>query len=166
MEGCRAYPLALSTVSLGADTSLVLRILWALLLEAWNLIRRSTALNYKDWGEEMLTKCANPVCSETFRYLNSGRLFRLENDDVDSASGISTPQYFWLCATCARRMTLRLSGCGIKVVQTRETMLGDRDSLAFFPVDRNNGLLLNGANFGSPRVRRRRRRTPGEHYHI
>jgi len=35
-----------------------------------------------------------------------------------------------------------------------------------FPVDRNNGLLLNGANFGSPRVRRRKRRSPGEHYHI
>lgn len=56
----------------------------------------------------MLDKCANPTCSETFRKLRDGRVFVIEVDIYQSgASGPPRrPQYFWLCNSCSRIMTV------------------------------------------------------------
>jgi hypothetical protein len=64
----------------------------------------------------MLSKCANPNCSAPFRYLHEGRLFRVARPARDDGNGNGSwkkvPQqleYFWLCDSCAGRMTL---ACG------------------------------------------------------
>jgi hypothetical protein len=68
----------------------------------------------------MLAKCANPACSATFRYLHEGRLFAI-NSKVDSLewgppadpeymSKSKSPQYFWLCSSCCRAITVQSDG--------------------------------------------------------
>lgn len=62
----------------------------------------------------MLSKCANPSCSASFRYFHQGKLFRIETQPFkdDQASGVpasktsSKTEFFWLCDNCARAMTL------------------------------------------------------------
>jgi len=57
----------------------------------------------------MLDKCANPACSATFRRLRDGRVFvtELEADYQSSATGRPHQrQYFWLCNSCCRTMTV------------------------------------------------------------
>jgi len=63
----------------------------------------------------MLTKCSNPSCCVTFRYLTGGRLFLLESDRALSTCNSDRPEYFWLCGDCSSFMTLRL-GQGATVV--------------------------------------------------
>jgi len=76
----------------------------------------------------MVSKCANPVCSEPFRYLHEGRLFRMEVDPpfaarteaagwTDGKKPSRRLEFFWLCDSCASRMTLQSEpGRGVKVV--------------------------------------------------
>lgn len=62
----------------------------------------------------MLSKCANPKCTAAFRYLHSGKLFRMEVPGFTSMG--NTPEharkppqrteFFWLCEECAVRMTI------------------------------------------------------------
>jgi len=57
----------------------------------------------------MLDKCANPACSATFRRLRDGRVYvmEVEADYQSSASGrVHQRQYFWLCNSCCRSMTV------------------------------------------------------------
>ncbi len=49
----------------------------------------------------MVAKCANPLCPARFRYLSQGKLFRLEVD-------YGRHEYFWLCAGCASKMSLKV----------------------------------------------------------
>jgi hypothetical protein len=57
----------------------------------------------------MLDKCANPSCSAVFRSLRDGKVFVTEVEP-DYQSGISghglQRQYFWLCNSCCRNMTV------------------------------------------------------------
>jgi hypothetical protein len=57
----------------------------------------------------MVEKCANPACTATFRSLRDGRVFVTEFD-ADYRSGASgrvrQRQYFWLCNSCSRTMTV------------------------------------------------------------
>ena len=68
----------------------------------------------------MLSKCANPECSERFLYLHQGRLFHLTpTPDVEAAEGNSTPairERFWLCGRCCKKMTLVWGGTEAKLV--------------------------------------------------
>jgi len=67
----------------------------------------------------MLSKCANPSCSAIFRYMHEGELFRIEveakHDSTSDAEGMNETmsprrlEYFWLCAGCSARMTLKYS---------------------------------------------------------
>lgn len=73
----------------------------------------------------MLSKCANPVCSERFLYLRNGKLFRWEigtergngssfGEDPAVKKPSRKTEYFWLCDECAARMTLVFTkGMGI-----------------------------------------------------
>jgi hypothetical protein len=57
----------------------------------------------------MLSKCANPKCTATLRYLHQGRLFVASprNTVVTSESRID---YKWLCDGCCRSMTIMDGG--------------------------------------------------------
>ena len=72
------------------------------------------------WWWRMLTKCANPACSEQFRYLHQGKLFHLNPvPQLEAASGYSLPQLyerFWLCDRCSKEMTVVWGGTEAKIV--------------------------------------------------
>lgn len=65
----------------------------------------------------MVTKCANPVCNNVFRYLKGGKLFLVDKPPIVPTSALtgleaelckkgSRDEYFWLCEECALSMTL------------------------------------------------------------
>lgn len=61
----------------------------------------------------MITKCANPECSQPFRVFRGGKLFIVEVGlNRQSANPNSTGraqrklEHFWLCKQCATTMTL------------------------------------------------------------
>jgi hypothetical protein len=63
----------------------------------------------------MLSKCANPKCTASFRYLHHGKLFRMEvpaalthlNDPSEhTRKPPHRTEFFWLCEKCAMQMTL------------------------------------------------------------
>jgi len=65
----------------------------------------------------MVSKCANPECSASFRYFHEGKLFRVETSggqdrrrtmgrDGEVAKTLRRLEFFWLCENCASRMTL------------------------------------------------------------
>jgi hypothetical protein len=69
----------------------------------------------------MLSKCANPECSEIFRYLHAGKIFYLApTPDMEIAMGMQHPalhERFWLCARCSKEMTVVWGGVQAKVVR-------------------------------------------------
>jgi hypothetical protein len=91
----------------------------------------------------VLNTCANPDCSESFRYMRDGKLFRLQTEFRGSSSEISNPEYFWLCGRCADIMSLRLAEDGqVIVVDTPGNHLASPAQVDFVPLDRRGGLLL------------------------
>jgi hypothetical protein len=64
----------------------------------------------------MVSKCANPGCSASFRYFHSGRLFRVDipanrkTHPSDDENSMKKPmrrlEFFWLCDNCSSKMTL------------------------------------------------------------
>lgn len=58
----------------------------------------------------MLGKCANPTCSAKFLRLHDGRLFVTEVEGNCQASDRHehSVEYFWLCSSCCRTMTVAL----------------------------------------------------------
>jgi len=71
----------------------------------------------------MVSKCANPACSERFLYLHKGRLFNLiPTPEVEEVGGDFVPalyERFWLCDECCKRMTLVWGGSEVKLVPLR-----------------------------------------------
>jgi hypothetical protein len=67
----------------------------------------------------MVTKCANPSCGASFRYLRGGKLFLvdLHQSSTGSERG-STPvkkrvvEYFWLCDRCSSELTITVDASG------------------------------------------------------
>jgi hypothetical protein len=68
----------------------------------------------------MLSKCANPECAESFRYLHEGKIFRLSpTPEIQIATAMRRPELqerFWLCAGCAKKITLVWDGKQVSVV--------------------------------------------------
>lgn len=74
----------------------------------------------------MLSKCANPNCSNLFRYLNQGKLFRWDGlikaehrlslvNNVARKS-VSATEFYWLCQDCSTQMTVVYrEGIGVTV---------------------------------------------------
>ena len=61
----------------------------------------------------MITKCANPLCSQPFRVFRGGKLFTVDVGSNTKLSDSSTTErvprkleHFWLCKHCASTMTL------------------------------------------------------------
>jgi hypothetical protein len=67
----------------------------------------------------MLSKCANPECSEVLRYLHEGKIFYLApTPEVQITTGLWHPELherFWLCARCSKKMTLTWGGTKVKL---------------------------------------------------
>jgi len=68
----------------------------------------------------MVSKCANPECSEKFLHLHEGKIFYLcPTPEVEEATGGFTPvRYgrFWLCDRCCKLMTLVWGGTEVKLI--------------------------------------------------
>ena len=68
----------------------------------------------------MLSKCANPACSEQFRFLREGKLFHMTpTPEVQAIGADDCPalyERFWLCDRCSMEMTLVWDGTHAKVV--------------------------------------------------
>jgi hypothetical protein len=73
----------------------------------------------------MITKCANPGCSNHFLYMNDGKVFRFELRCATDGDASFTNQkktarrieFFWLCSNCAASMTVTYqqeSGVGVQ----------------------------------------------------
>ncbi len=62
----------------------------------------------------MLSKCANPACSQPFRYFRDGKLFEIEtntrpdNSTAGERKSVRHVEYFWLCGQCSREFTVTL----------------------------------------------------------
>jgi len=66
----------------------------------------------------MLSKCANPACSTTFRYLSEGKLYLIDSKatwvrhraraESKYAGKSSIYEYCWLCSSCSREMTIQI----------------------------------------------------------
>lgn len=69
----------------------------------------------------MLSKCANPDCSETFRYLHQGKIFCLApTPEVETLSGELRQVFgerFWLCTRCSKVITLIWGGNQVRLVR-------------------------------------------------
>ena len=67
----------------------------------------------------MVSKCANPECSERFLYLGHGKLFHLSpTPDVEAIGGESQLLYerFWLCGECCKKMAVVWGGTEARLV--------------------------------------------------
>jgi len=71
----------------------------------------------------MVSKCANPACSERFLYLHQGKIFQLTpTPEVEAVGGgflSSIYERFWLCEKCCTEMTLVWGGTEAKLVPLR-----------------------------------------------
>jgi len=76
----------------------------------------------------MLSKCANPECSERFLYLHRGKLFHLTpTPEVEAIGGECAPplyERFWLCDRCCKKMTLAWGGTEAKLVSLPAATVG------------------------------------------
>ncbi len=95
----------------------------------------------------MVTKCLNPLCGAPFQYLRSGKVFLLnsldhrgEGQDVRNHE----VEYFWLCDSCAQKMTLNLKGLSPEVIPLP-------DNTEDFPSERYRGRMSIGRNSESER---------------
>lgn len=77
----------------------------------------------------MVSKCANPECTTPFRYFHEGRLFRLDIENGyeqrrELGDGIAKKplrhlEFYWLCESCSKKMTLAIEkGEGVRVRPT------------------------------------------------
>jgi len=66
----------------------------------------------------MLSKCLNPSCSATFRYLSDGRVFHLELPASGQNGTSRRREYFWLCEQCCASFTVVIKD-GIAALRSR-----------------------------------------------
>jgi len=96
----------------------------------------------------VLDKCSNPACLASFRYLNDGRLFRIESDPSSASTCLKKSEYFWLCRKCALAVTLRLAeDATVQMVRRHDHLPAAKNGVDFITVDRKDGLVLSCLNF-------------------
>lgn len=71
----------------------------------------------------MLSKCANPACSNTFRYFREGKLYLIDSKAQPGKSHVL--EYFWLCSVCCQEMTIQIDGDHAVTVFRKQRMLSD-----------------------------------------
>jgi hypothetical protein len=96
----------------------------------------------------LLDKCSNPSCRSSFRYINDGRLFRIDSDPSGSSSYLTKSEYFWLCQKCARAMSLRLTeDATVEMFPSSDTLRPAKSAVDFVAIHRKGGLVLSCLNF-------------------
>ncbi len=92
----------------------------------------------------MLSKCANPECFESFRYLHEGKLLCLSpTPEVQIAAGTFKPELherFWLCPRCSKKMTLVWGGAQVRLVPVPIKALALASSMPNREKNKNEGL--------------------------
>jgi len=87
----------------------------------------------------MLSKCANPACNETFRYLHQGKIFRLAPTPAMHAIalelGSKMHERFWLCDACSAEFTIVWGGTGARVVRLQSRTEPARSPVLAFPAN-------------------------------
>ena len=75
----------------------------------------------------MLSKCANPTCPTTFRYLHGGRLYVIASRETlaghkpSCSSKSGQLEYAWLCSSCSLYLTIQIDEeFGTRVVRKFE----------------------------------------------
>lgn len=80
----------------------------------------------------MLSKCANPTCATTFRYLHEGKLYVIDlrepvRHKPRRSSNSGRLEYAWLCSSCSLYLTIQIDEeFGARVVQKLEVKNGSR----------------------------------------
>src|SRR5258708_34395503 len=81
----------------------------------------------------MLSKCANPTCPTTFRYLHEGRLYviapreSLARHKPRWSSNFGQLEYAWLCSSCSLYLTIQVDEeFGTRVVRNFEATKGSK----------------------------------------
>ena len=78
----------------------------------------------------MVSKCANPACSATFRYMHEGTLFHLPVESSASWPEKGTGlERFWLCDECSRKMTVVCGPDGVLVVPLQRPSESQKDKI-------------------------------------
>jgi hypothetical protein len=98
-------------------------ILWA------NVFKPNDLITGQDCGDPMLSKCANPTCSTSFRYLHEGRLYVIDPRGTPAghkprSSGKSGQimEYAWLCSSCCLYLTIQIDdGFKTRVIRKVKT---------------------------------------------
>lgn len=64
----------------------------------------------------MLSKCANPTCSNVFHYFGEGTVFEIRSNEASpqpssNAEGKTRNaiEHFWLCSVCSSTLTLAVN---------------------------------------------------------
>ena len=70
----------------------------------------------------MLSKCANPVCSNAYGRLSEGKLFAVD------ARQWGRVEYFWLCDTCSRSLALVFKPTKDVVIRATRAEIAGRPS--------------------------------------
>lgn len=73
----------------------------------------------------MMSKCANPSCSSTFRYLREGKLFQVPGSDPSKPGALeraekpsARDEFFWLCGECSKEFTIAVDpALGVRTVR-------------------------------------------------
>ena len=80
-------------------------------------------ISYTSRVSQMVSKCSNPHCSASFRYLRTGKLFRFDTPsghdggDWGGPKPVKRVEFFWLCEDCVTKFTLVTdAGLGARVV--------------------------------------------------
>jgi hypothetical protein len=104
-----------------------------------------SAINFVNFGTQIMARCINENCNLPLHSLSEGRLFQFEVISISLAASDETsapfdekPQretvHFWLCGSCAATLTLVLEPTrGLKLVSLQE---GASPATAFSPIPR------------------------------
>jgi hypothetical protein len=75
-------------------------------------------------------------------------LFKVENEPVANGPARGEPEFFWLCESCAAKMSLRLDAdTKVKTVPVADFVPHSPSSVHFVLLERKPGFLLSCLNF-------------------
>ena len=90
--------------------------------------------------------------------MHDGKVFVLEGDPNIGSHKSKRPEYFWLCHTCAAKMTLRLGeDHKVTAVLLPDIVQGKPDGVVLYSQDRKGGLILRSLSFPEHHKHRTRR---------
>lgn len=80
----------------------------------------------------MLSKCANPSCSNEFHYFGEGKVFEIRSEISASAAHSShgkkrkSIEHYWLCASCSSKLTIAMDSARNILIIPRPSQDADR----------------------------------------